>query len=214
VSARVKVCGVMRGEDARVAAEAGASAIGLILWPGSRRAVSVERAAQILEDVPAGVMKVGVFVDQSPAFVESAVRRAGLDAVQLHGRENPAEYNVGALVLKSVPVGEGFDARRVKALPSRVLPLLDAADEMRKGGTGMTIDWDAAAAAAAIRPIVLAGGLTAANVREAIRLVRPFAVDVSSGVESAAGLKSVALIHAFMEAVRAEAGEIQRGEWS
>lgn len=210
---RVKICGVMRPADARLAIDAGASAIGVILWPGSRRAVTVERAAEILAEVPHDVMKVGVFVDQPTAFVERAVRTAGLDAIQLHGRENPAGYDIGCPVLKSVPVGAAFETAALNGIPPRVLPLLDGADDEHRGGTGRTIDWHAAAGAAATRRVVLAGGLTPVNVREAIRVVKPFAVDVSSGVEIAPGHKGAELIRAFVDAVRAEAGEIQRGTW-
>lgn len=213
MAARVKICGLTRAEDAWEATHAGASAIGVILWPGSPRCVSAERAAEILAAVPPGVLKVGVFVDQPRSYVARVVRVAGLDAVQLHGRENPADYNMGVLVLKSVPVGPRFDTSTIRAMPSNVLPLLDAADHKRKGGTGLTIDWHAGARAAAVRRIVLAGGLTPLNVREAIRAVQPFAVDVSSGVEAAPGRKSVALIRAFFEAVRAETGEIVQGSW-
>lgn len=211
---RVKICGVTRPADARIAVDAGASAIGVIFWPGSPRCVSVKRAMQVLAEIPTGVMKVGVFVDQPRSFVEEAVRTARLDAIQLHGRENPADYNMGTLVLKSVPVSPLFDTTKLKTIPPRVLPLLDAADRTRKGGTGRTVDWLVAAAAAAVRPIVLAGGLTPGNVREAIRAVQPFAVDVCSGVETAPGRKSTELIRAFLDAVKAEVGEITRGYWS
>lgn len=211
--ARVKICGVTRAGDARLAVDAGASAVGVVFWPGSPRSVSPARAAAILRGVPAGVMKVGVFVDQPRSFVETAVRTAGLDGIQLHGRENPADYDMGVLVLKSMPVDGQFDTARLDAIPPRVLPLLDAADEVRKGGTGVRVDWRAAATAAAKRPIVLAGGLTAANIGEAIRSVGPFAVDVSSGVEIAPGRKSADKVRAFLDAVRVEAGEIARGYW-
>ncbi len=158
-------------------------------------------------------MKIGVFVDQSRSFVSAAVRAAGLNGIQLHGRERVSEFALGVLVLKSVAVGPGFDAAIVESIPQGVLPLLDAPDNVRKGGTGTRIDWRAAARAAAIRPIVLSGGLTPANVGEAVRVVRPFAVDVSSGVEKAPGQKSADRVRAFLAAVQAEAGEISRGGW-
>lgn len=214
MAARVKICGVMRPADARAAVEAGASAIGVILWPGSPRVVSIEKAAAILGEVPGGVLKVGVFVDQPRTFVDAAIRGAGLDAIQLHGRENTAEYNLGRIVFKSVAVGHGFQAGSLATIPSGIWPLLDAADDRRKGGTGARIDWSVAAAAARVRPVVLAGGLTPMNVREAIRAVHPYAVDVSSGVEMAPGHKSTDLIRAFIEAVRSEAGDIPRGVWA
>jgi phosphoribosylanthranilate isomerase len=215
VAARVKICGVTRAADAQWAVEAGASAIGVILWPGSPRVVSIERAAEIFADVPDHVLRVGVFVDQPRSFVQTAVRDLRLNAIQLHGRENPADYDLmKCIVLKSLAVGEGFDAANLAAIPARVFPLLDAADDRRRGGTGTTIDWPSAAAAARVRPVVLAGGLTPLNVREAIRTVNPYAVDVSSGVETSPGRKSTRLIRAFIDAVRAEAGEIPQGAWS
>lgn len=210
---RVKICGVTRAEDARAAVDAGASAIGVVLWPGSPRAISVERAAKILAEVPADVMKVGVFVDQPRRFIEQAARAAELDAIQLHGKENPEAFDMTTLVLKAVPVGAHFDVAMLQSLPGHVLPLLDAADDVRHGGTGKTIDWTSAAAASSVRKIVLAGGLTPANVREAIRVVQPFAIDVSSGVEAAPGRKSAALIRKLFDAVSAEAGAPGRGPW-
>lgn len=210
---RVKICGVTRAEDARAAVDAGASAIGVVLWPGSPRAISVERAAKVLAEVPADVMKVGVFVDQPRRFIEQAARTAKLDAIQLHGKENPEAFDMTTLVLKAVPVGAHFDVAMLLSLPPHVLPLLDAPDDARHGGTGKTIDWTSAAAASSVRRIVLAGGLTPANVREAIRIVRPFAIDVSSGVEAAPGRKSAALIRALFDAVSAEAGAPARGRW-
>ncbi len=210
---RVKICGITRVEDAQEAARAGASAIGMVFWPGSPRCVSVERAAEIAAAVPPGVMKVGVFVNQERAVVEQAVRRAGLDAVQLHGRENPSEFSIGGvLLLKSIPMDGRFELA-LNSVPPGVLPLLDAPDDERKGGTGTRVDWRLAASAAAVRRIVLAGGLTPSNVRDAIRAVMPFAVDVSSGVETSAGRKSADRIRAFVSEVRQETGDIPRGYW-
>ena len=210
---RVKICGVTRAEDARAAVDAGASAVGVVLWPGSPRAISVELAAKILEELPSDVMRVGVFVDQPRAFIEQAVRTAKLDAIQLHGKENAETFDMPALIIKSVPVDPHFEVALLHAVPERVLPLLDVADDVRRGGTGKTIDWTSAAAAAAVRRVVLAGGLTPSNVRDAIRVVQPFAIDVSSGVEIAPGRKSPTLITALFDAVRAETGVPARGTW-
>jgi phosphoribosylanthranilate isomerase len=212
VSVRVKICGVTRPDDAHMAARAGASAIGMIFWPGSPRCVSVERAAQIAAVIPPGVMKIGVFVDQPRTFVESAARAVALDGVQFHGRENAFDSIISALIIKSVAVGSGFTTASLDAIPPSVLPLLDAADA-RKGGTGLRVDWQLAREAARARRVVLAGGLTPANVAEAIRMVHPYAVDVSSGVESAPGRKSADRLRAFLAAVREAAGEIPGGVW-
>ena len=198
---RVKVCGITRPEDARAAATAGASAIGMIFWSGSPRAVSAQTARQIVAALPAGVPPIGVFVNQSVDEINAAIDEAGLFAVQLHGDE---PRDVIARIRR--PVIRSMSLDRIDALseiPNAVTVLLDAADPRKRGGTGQTIDWQAAAAIARRRPVVLAGGLTPENVQEAIAIVKPYAVDVSSGVESAPGVKDHARIAAFLEAVRA-----------
>ncbi len=209
---RVKICGIARVADARLAAEAGASAIGLVFWPGSTRCLTVDRAKEIvLALAGTGVTTVGVFVDQLPHFVEGVAKGARLDAIQLHGHENVAAYEFGLPILKSVAVGAGWRADALRDLPPHVLPLLDAQDEARKGGTGTTIDWTAAAAGASLRRIALAGGLTPDNVAGAIASVSPYAVDVSSGVEARPGVKDASLVRAFLDAVRGRSGVVPRG---
>lgn len=203
---RVKICGITRAEDARAAAAAGASAIGLVFWPRSPRAVTAGAAREIVAAVPAGVPAIGVFVNQSIEEINDTVERAGLFGVQLHGDE-PIEYlaRMRRPVIRSMTLA---DAGRLDEFPSHVTLLLDAADPERRGGTGRTIDWAAARPLARRRPIVLAGGLTPDNVGEAIRAAGPYAVDVSSGVEAAPGVKDHARMRAFMEAVaRADASE-------
>ncbi|HSL23412.1 MAG TPA: phosphoribosylanthranilate isomerase [Vicinamibacterales bacterium] len=201
MTTRVKICGITRPDDARAAVAAGASAIGMVFWPRSPRSVTTERAAEIAAAAGPGVTKVGVFVDQPPAVVAEIVARVGLDAVQLHGHERIADYQLGVPLLKAISVGAAWHLGMLDPLPASVLPLLDAGDDRRKGGTGLAIDWELAAAAAANRRIVLAGGLKAENVATAIAMVRPYAVDVSSGVESAPGIKDEARIRAFVDAV-------------
>jgi phosphoribosylanthranilate isomerase len=198
MSVKVKICGITRADDARLAATLGAAAIGLVFWPGSPRCLEPDRARAIVADLPATVIPVGVFVDQPVEYVVAVARRAGLGAVQLHGREDAAAFTgLGVRVIKSVAVGESFDPAAVEAIPTCVTVLLDAADPVRHGGTGRTIDWHAAARVAATRETVLSGGLTPENVRAAVAQVKPFMIDVSSGIEIRPGVKDPARLRAL-----------------
>lgn len=199
----VKICGITRIEDALEAATLGASAIGLVFWPRSPRAVDPVAARAIVAALPPLVTPVGVFVDQSEAEVERIAAEARLGAVQLHGRETP-EF-CGRLrrpVIKAFGVDDSFDASVLDAYPAGITVLLDAKDDEKHGGTGRRIDWMMAARVGARRRMMLAGGINADNVGEAIRAVRPFAIDVSSGVERAPGEKDHAKMKALFEAVR------------
>jgi phosphoribosylanthranilate isomerase len=195
------VCGVTRREDARLLAEAGVDALGLNFVEGSPRRLTAERAAAIVEGLPPFLLRVGVFADASPDFVRQVAEICGLDWAQLHGRETPEQC-------ARMPVG-WFKAHRVSRSfrPDEVLAygrpffLLDGADEDRLGGTGRTFDWNVAAAVARYGSVVLAGGLTPENVGEAIRIARPFAVDVASGVESSPGVKDAARLRLFCRRV-------------
>ncbi len=201
----VKVCGITRLEDAKAALAAGATALGFVFWPSSPRAVTPEQAGAIIAALPYGTNAVGVFVNQSADEIDRAVRTAGLTAVQLHGDETPALLpSIHRPVLRAVAVAGGEAA--IAAWPESVLLLVDAHDAVRRGGTGQTVDWSAAAGLARKRQLVLAGGLRAENVQEAIRVVRPFGLDVSSGVEDAPGVKSVAKLNDFFEKVRTADG--------
>lgn len=208
---RVKICGITRPHDARVAARAGASAIGVIFAPESPRRVSVEGAGEVAAAAAeAGITCVGVFLDQPPSFVEHAMKSVPLDAVQLHGRETVADYEFGVPIVKAFGVGSAWHIGALSGLPSHVLPLLDATDGRRTGGVGAAIDWTLAAAAASVRRIALAGGLTPDNVGRAIVTVAPYAVDVSSGVEMSPGVKDATRVLAFIEAVEAASGPVPR----
>jgi phosphoribosylanthranilate isomerase len=218
---RIKICGITRPEDALVAAEAGADAIGLNFFPRSKRHVGVERAAEIAAVLPPGIVKVGVFVDAEPRAIEAAHDAVRFDLLQLHGGE-PPEY-LAALhdsglanlpVVRALACGgtlthveEYLDrCRDLGCLPRAVL--LDAAVPGAQGGTGVTCDWGAAARyheVPAAPPLVLAGGLTASNVAAAIATVRPAAVDVASGVESGPGRKDAEQVRRFVAAARAAA---------
>jgi phosphoribosylanthranilate isomerase len=200
---RVKVCGISRREDADLAVALGASALGFVFWPGSPRLVTADTVREITRTLPPFVEAVGVFVNQAPADVRDITARAGLTAIQLHGDESPVAFVArGLRVIKAVGVGAGFTAEAVETLPASVTVLLDVHDPIRRGGTGQTIDWTAAAAAARRRPVILAGGLTPDNVRQAVEVVQPYAVDVSSGVEREPGIKDEARLRAFFGALQ------------
>jgi phosphoribosylanthranilate isomerase len=200
---RIKVCGFTRPEQARAAADAGADAIGVVFWPRSPRAVSLEQATAIGAALPPFVTLVGVFVNEPGDVVAHVAASVGLGAIQLHGDERVDDWEGFPLpVLKAVGVDAAFDPEATINWPRGIVPLLDAADHSQRGGTGRTIDWAVAARTAGARAVVLAGGLTPENVEAAIVAVGPAAVDVSSGVEQAPGVKDLARIEAFVQAVR------------
>ncbi|SEM94475.1 phosphoribosylanthranilate isomerase [Halomonas caseinilytica] len=198
---RVKFCGLTRAEDVDAAVALGADALGFVLWPGSRRAIDLERLASLAARVPAFVTRVGLFVDPDTALVERAAEH--LDLLQFHGDESSACCaSFGRPWIKALRMRDGLDletAARDHA-GARAL-LLDAYRPGMPGGTGETFDWSRIPATLA-KPVILAGGLTPANVAEAIATVAPFAVDVSGGIETAPGCKDVDAMTAFLDAVR------------
>ena len=200
---RVKICGITRIEDAVIATDLGAFALGFVFWPGSPRCLDEEAARAIVDSLPADVFKVGVFVNQPIEEVRRISAAAAVNVVQLHGDE-PAEYvrDVGLPVFKSVAVHGGFAIEQLDAVAQDVTVLLDAHDPVMRGGTGRTIDWSLAAAAAVRRPVILSGGLTPDNVGAAVDAVHPFAIDVSSGVEQSPGVKDPGRLRALFDAVR------------
>lgn len=199
---RVKVCGVRRLEDAMLAVELGASAIGFVFWPGSPRFIDPHRARAIAAALPPGVTPVGVFVDQPVEFVASVAGLVSLGGVQLHGFEAVGDYaRVRPHLIKAIAVSNGFDPASASGLPPHVTVLLDAHDPVRRGGTGRTIDWSVAATVAAKRRTILSGGLHPDNVVEAVSRVRPYMIDVSSGVESAPGVKDPEALRALFAAL-------------
>ncbi len=216
---RIKICGVTRAQDALVAAQAGADAIGLIFQPGAKRRVSIVEAQAILDGLPPAVTTVGLFVDAEVSRVMSVVREVHLECAQLHGNESP-EF-VEALrpvpVIKAVRVTrDGIrDELRRWAEAIRRLSLthlrgivLETAVDGQAGGTGVSNDWDTIAHCAeahlfeGLPSIIVAGGLTPQNVGDVVRRLRPWAVDVSSGVEGAPRRKSALKIAEFIRAVR------------
>jgi phosphoribosylanthranilate isomerase len=203
---RVKVCGITAPEDAVLAAELGASAIGLVFWPSSPRFVTRQRAREIVAALPAFVSTVGVFVNQ-PEDARALAGELRLSAVQLHGDEHVEDYrDLPSRVIKAVAVNGDAAREAAATLPPDVTVLLDAHDPVRRGGTGRVIDWSVASAIARERRVVLSGGLHAGNVAAAIAAVKPYAVDVSSGVESAPGKKDPAKLRALFAALHANGG--------
>lgn len=196
----VKICGITRVEDALAAVEAGASAIGFVFWPGSPRAIDPDRARAIRSMLPASVTTVGVFVNQAASDVNRVAAAAELDAVQLHGDETvPYLTEIDRTVIKALALTER--APDPSVWPDGVTILLDAHDPVRRGGTGQSIDWQAAAAIARRRRTILAGGLSPDNVVAAIDQVQPFGIDVSSGVERSPGVKDHERLRALFEAL-------------
>ena len=201
----VKICGITSLPDAEAAVEAGASALGFVFWPKSPRFIDPHRARAIVSTLPPFVVPVGVFVNQPAAHVRGVAALVRLGAVQLHGDEDVL-YVAGMdfPVIKAVTIEREDDADRINIWPRRTTLLLDVRDPMNRGGTGRTIDWSAAAPIAARRRTLLAGGLTPDNVAEAVARVKPFGIDVSSGVERSPGVKDHARIRALFEALNGD----------
>lgn len=200
---RVKICGITRPEDGLAAARAGAHAIGLVFHPQSPRCVGIAQAQAIVAALPPLVCVVGLFVDAGHERIADVLAEVPLDLIQFHGAEPAADCRrYGRRYLKALHVRDGVDlgAQAAEYHDAAGL-LLDAFVPGVPGGSGRSFDW-AAVPAGLPRPLLLAGGLDAGNVAVAIRRVRPWAVDVSSGVESAPGIKDAARIEAFMRAVR------------
>lgn len=201
MTAKVKICGITSVADALLAAEAGADAIGLVFYPHSPRFVEAGAAREIVRALPPFVSPVGVFVNEAPATVEELCTAAGIRIVQLHGSEEPeyVEQLPEYRVIKAIRVGRAEDLLAARQYRVSAV-LLDSKVEGLWGGSGRSFDWTLARQLNA--RIILAGGLAPDNVAQAIRLVKPYAVDVSTGVEAAPGRKDPALVRAFVAAVR------------
>jgi phosphoribosylanthranilate isomerase len=203
---RVKICGITRPGDARAAADAGADAIGLVFYPPSPRFLSVERALEIRDALPPFVQTVALFVNPDAAQVAQVIGRVKPAMLQFHGEETPRFcHEFGLPYIKACRVKGGANSgvdllEYLRPFSHAAAWLLDSHVE-EYGGVGERFDWSLAPAVHE-RPLVLSGGLTPGNVAEAIRRVRPWGVDVSSGVESAKGLKDAAKIAAFVAEVR------------
>ena len=204
---KVKICGITNLPDGMAAAEAGADALGFVFYDQSPRGVSVEAAAGLIRQLPPFVLKVGVFVNAPEDLVVGAIRECGLNLLQFHGEESP-DYclQFGLMSMKAVRIRDAASLQALLGYHTDAW-LLDAFAPDKPGGTGETFNWDLAREAQGWgRPIFLAGGLTAENVAEAVRRAQPYAVDVSSGVETAPGRKDHAKVRAFVQAAKSVEG--------
>lgn len=203
MSVKVKICGITSAADALAAAEAGADALGFMFYEKSPRHISVRQAAEITRELSPFVLKVGVFVDAPEDLVMRAIGDCGLNLLQFHGNESP-EYctQFGLMSMKAFRIRDAESLKQLPEYPTDAW-LLDGYVPDKLGGTGERFNWDLAIEAKkAGRPIFLAGGLTPANVAEAVRKVQPFGVDVSSGVESEPGRKDHAKVREFIKAAK------------
>lgn len=197
----VKICGITRIEDAVQAVESGASALGFVMWPKSPRYVTPAQVRAIVDELPRGTTTVGVFVDETVDGIRRVVEASGLGTAQLNDESRPEQMQgLGVPVVKVVTLANV--EHLAAAWPADVTLLLDAHDPVRRGGTGMTVDWGRAGAIARQRRLILAGGLTPGNVADAVAEVRPYGVDVSSGVEASPGVKDHGKVYAFIAKAR------------
>ena len=204
---RVKICGITRPADARLAADLGAWALGMVFWPGSPRVCAIADAEAIGAEFRRRLQLAGVFVNATLDEVAATTDRCGLTLVQLHGDEGPAycreaARRTGCRVMKAVRVRDAAQVRDLQRFHTD-FHLLDAYSPRTPGGTGETFAWELAREHGADPPVVLSGGLTLENVGEAIAAARPFAVDTASGTEAEPGRKDPAKVKAFFRAVEA-----------
>lgn len=204
---KIKICGITNLEDARAAVAAGADALGFVFHAASPRHISPDAARAIIGQLPPFVLTVGVFVNEDAKVVRDLMDSCGLAIAQLHGDESATYCEMlGRPVLRAIRLKDRGSLLAMAEYKGRARVrgfVVDAFDEAAYGGTGRVADWGLAAEAAAAAPVLLAGGLTADNVGEGIRTVRPYGVDVSSGVEASPGKKDLAKLAAFVCAVRA-----------
>lgn len=200
---RIKICGITREQDVQAVADSDADALGLVFYEKSPRHVGAEQAAKLVRAVPPFVTVVGLFVNPTAAFVREVLAKISLDVLQFHGEETP-EFcrQFGRPYLKAIRVKAGVDLVECAARYADAQGLLlDAYVEGTQGGTGESFDWALIPQKLPL-PVILSGGLHAGNVALAIRQVRPYAVDVSSGVEAAKGIKDAAKVAAFIKEVK------------
>lgn len=198
---RVKICGVTRLEDALQAARLGADALGFNFWPGSRRFLAPDAAREVVDQLPPFVTPVGVFVNQPEEEIRRAAEESGVRVLQLHGDEPPELCaRLPFPVVKAVRVGAALSLEALGAY--QVAAFLLDAPSAGYGGSGATFDWSLAEGVADLGPLILAGGLDPENVAAAVRRVRPYAVDVASGVESAPGVKDFSKMARFIAAAK------------
>jgi phosphoribosylanthranilate isomerase len=201
----IKICGITNWPDAKAATDAGANALGFNFYEKSLRRISTADAAQIRAKLPQGIQAVGIFVNAQPADINSLRAFVRFDSAQLHGDETPEIVSQVARklpVIKAFRIGPGFPPPAFDQYNDAFAFLLDAARAGQYGGTGETTDWHFARNAAASRRIILSGGLKIENVADAIRVVRPYAIDVASGLESKPGKKDHGKLQEFIQEVR------------
>jgi len=201
---KVKICGITNIEDAMKAVEYGADALGFVFFRRSPRKVTPDAARDIIRQIPPFITTVGVFVDEDPAWIEKIIERTGLSTVQLHGNEKPAACELSRPVIKGIRVRDGNEIEMIKDYDVSGI-LLDAYLPETPGGTGRIFNWQHAATAVEKfdKPIILAGGLTCENVEEAVKQVRPYGVDVSSGLEREKGKKDHEKLRLFIQRAKA-----------
>ncbi|MCL4474990.1 MAG: phosphoribosylanthranilate isomerase [Nitrospirae bacterium] len=195
---KVKICGITNLGDALVAAEFGADALGFVFFKGSPRYIPPDEAGKIILDLPPFITAVGVFVDEKPEEVERIMKHAAIDVAQFHGHEPPEACSIGRSVIKAIRIKELTDLDSLKHYHVSAF-LLDTYTPESFGGTGQIFNWDIAVDAKQFGKIVLAGGLNPDNIEKAVRWVRPYAVDVSSGVEEEKGKKDHKKLKLFIE---------------
>jgi len=207
---RAKICGITRVEDAISAVDNGADAIGLVFYAPSPRNVAIEQAAEIANRIPAFVTVVGLFVNAEPDFVREVISRVKLDLLQFHGDETPQQCaSYGLPFIKAIRVKSDTNlVQCAKDFSASKALLLDTFTDGVAGGTGHVFDWNLIPASLG-KPVILAGGLNAQNVAQAISQVKPYAVDVSGGVELSKGIKDAAKIAAFMQQVYIKQGNTE-----
>lgn len=198
---KIKICGLTRTEDVQAAVKAGADAVGFVFTASSRR-ISINDAIRLCSYVPDTVLRVGLFLDQDRSEIERVISSVQLDLLQFHGNETEQECSVFRLPWLKAVAMENADSikRAARDYPGAAGLLLDSHSNGKRGGSGKLFDWSLSSPVA--KPVWLAGGLNADNVGQAIRVLRPFAVDVSSGVEAEPGIKDAIRINAFVKAVR------------
>jgi len=208
MSPRVKICGLTRGRDVRAAVSCGVDALGFVFAAGSKRVIVPQKARELVQLVPAFVARVGLFLDQDAAQVGRILEQVPLSLLQFHGGEDAAYCRqFGLPYIKAVSMSSGHAAKQAEGkFPDAAALLIDSHAPGGLGGTGRVLDWRRIGQAGVQtgRPLILAGGLTPDNVRAAIRLVKPWAVDVSSGVEEAPGIKNVEAMRRFIEQAKSE----------
>lgn len=195
---KVKICGITNLEDARAAVDFGADALGFVFYKGSPRYISPQTAKEIIRQLPPLITTVGVFVDETTEYIEDMLRTIPLDIAQLHGHEPPEASFLSRRVIKAIRVKELSDLEPLKKYKVSAF-LLDTYTPESLGGTGQIFNWDIAIAAKQFGRIILAGGLNPENIERAIRWVRPYAVDVSTGIEEEKGKKDLRKMKLFIE---------------